>query len=90
MPRVARRAVVSGRVQGVGFRYACVAEARAIGVAGWVRNLGDGRVEAHIEGDKDQVAQLLAWLKDGPPFAQVESVEVSDAEPVDATRFSVV
>jgi acylphosphatase len=89
MRRLARRAVVSGRVQGVGFRYACVAEARAIGAAGWVRNLPDGRVEAHVEGDESQVMQLLAWLQDGPPFARVDSVEVSAAEPMGATRFSV-
>jgi len=89
MPRLARRAVISGRVQGVGFRYACVSEARAIGAAGWVRNLADGRVEAHVEGDESQIAQLLAWLQDGPPFAEVESVEVSEAEPMGATRFSV-
>ena len=89
MVRVARRALVSGRVQGVGFRYSCVAEARAIGVAGWVRNLPDGRVEAHIEGDEEQVAELLAWLHEGPAFAKVESVEVREAEPMGAVRFSV-
>ena len=89
MPRLARRAVVSGRVQGVGFRYACVAEARAIGAAGWVRNLPDGRVEAHVEGDQDQVAQLLAWLQDGPPFAEVDAVEVTLADPIGAVRFTV-
>ena len=89
MSRVARRAVVSGRVQGVGFRYSCVAEARAIGVAGWVRNLPDGRVEVHVEGDEDEVAQLLAWLHQGPPFADVSQVEISEADPMGAVRFSV-
>ncbi|WP_210505601.1 acylphosphatase [Naasia sp. SYSU D00057] len=89
MTRVARRALVSGRVQGVGFRYSCVAEAQAIGVAGWVRNLPDGRVEAHVEGDEDSVTQLLAWLHEGPAFAEVTSVEVREADPIGAVRFSV-
>jgi acylphosphatase len=89
MARVARRALVSGQVQGVGFRYSCVAEARAIGAAGWVRNLPDGRVEAHVEGDQEQVTQLLAWLHEGPAFAEVSSVEVTEAEPIGAVRFSV-
>lgn len=86
---VARRALVSGRVQGVGFRYSCIAEARRIGVVGWVRNLVDGRVEAHVEGDDGKVDALIAWLHEGPPFARVESVEVSDTDPVGARSFGI-
>ncbi len=86
---VARRALVSGRVQGVGFRYSCIEEARRIGVAGWVRNLVDGRVEAHVEGDEEKVDALLAWLHHGPPFARVDSVEVSDAAPIGSRTFGL-
>ena len=89
MAVVARRALVSGRVQGVGFRYSCVEEARAIGVVGWVRNLPDGRVEAHVEGEQDRVAELLAWLHEGPAFADVTRVEITEVEPMGAVRFSV-
>ncbi len=86
---VARRALVSGQVQGVGFRYSCIERARRIGVAGWVRNLVDGRVEAHVEGDEDKVDALIAWLHEGPPYARVDSVEVSDATPTGATSFGL-
>ncbi len=86
---VARRVLVSGRVQAVGFRYSCIEEARRIGVGGWVRNLRDGRVEAHVEGDEDKVDALIAWLHEGPPSARVESVEVSDADPTGATSFGL-
>jgi acylphosphatase len=87
MATVARRAVVSGRVQGVGFRYSCRHEAQQLGVRGWVRNLPDGRVEAHVEGEEAQVAAILDWLHRGPSFARVSSVEVSDTEPTGATGF---
>ncbi|WP_210481448.1 acylphosphatase [Naasia sp. SYSU D00948] len=86
---VARRALVSGRVQGVGFRYSCIEEARRIGVAGWVRNLADGRVEAHLEGEAAAVDALVSWLHEGPPFARVDSVEVRDTEPIGATSFGL-
>jgi acylphosphatase len=88
MTRIARRAVVSGRVQGVGFRYSCVREAQRIGAVGWVRNLVDGRVEAHVEGEEEQVEALLRWLRRGPAFARVSDVEVTPADPTEATSFS--
>lgn len=68
--------LVSGRVQGVSFRYYTVQEAEAAGVSGWVRNLWDGRVEAVFEGDKESVERMVAWAKNGPPSARVEEVEV--------------
>ena len=86
---VARRVLVSGRVQGVGFRYSCIEEALRIGVGGWVRNLVDGRVEAHVEGDEDKVDALIGWLHKGPPFARVQSVEVSDADPLGSSTFGL-
>ncbi|MFO0747802.1 MAG: acylphosphatase [Myxococcota bacterium] len=66
--------VVSGRVQGVGFRQSMAHEARRVEVAGWVRNLPDGRVEAWLEGAPEAVAALLDWCRRGPPHAAVEAV----------------
>jgi acylphosphatase len=79
---VRRRVVVHGRVQGVFFRGATQAEARAAGVAGFVRNLPDGGVEAVFEGPAERVDALVAFCRRGPPAARVERVEVSD-EPVE-------
>jgi len=74
-----RRIVVSGRVQGVGFRYALADEARSRGIRGWVRNRRDGSVEAMLAGDADAVDALVAWARRGPQSARVSSVEI---EPV--------
>ena len=78
-----RRAVVSGRVQGVGFRYFAERAARKAGVAGWVRNLPDGRVEAVFEGPRADVQALVDWCHEGPPSARVEQVEVQWEPPQD-------
>lgn len=77
MADVARaRLFVSGRVQGVGFRYSTVGAARTIGgLSGWVRNLDDGRVEVLVEGPRDAVEQLTAWCRRGPPSARVDALE---------------
>jgi acylphosphatase len=66
--------VVTGRVQGVGYRAATAAEARRLGLAGWVRNRPDGAVELEAEGPADAVASLLAWCRAGPPSAKVREV----------------
>ena len=84
MSVVARRVVVRGRVQGVGYRFAMVGAAEHAGVKGWVRNRRDGSVEAHVQGDGAAVLALIAWCESGPPGAQVSDVEVGDA-PVDPT-----
>ncbi|HEY1461026.1 MAG TPA: acylphosphatase [Casimicrobiaceae bacterium] len=76
MSVVRRRIVVSGRVQGVGFRYALADEARSRGIRGWVRNRRDGSVEAMLAGDADAVDALVAWARRGPPSARVSSVEI--------------
>ncbi|PVZ94920.1 acylphosphatase [Amnibacterium flavum] len=86
---VARKVLVSGRVQGVGFRVATVEAARRIGVAGTVRNLFDGRVEAIIEGAPQVVEQMLDWLRSGPPTARVEQVQVTEARPTGASGFEL-
>lgn len=69
--------LIEGRVQGVGFRYATCAQARALGLAGWVRNLADGRVEAVFEGPRKTLNDMLAWIHDGPRFADVQQVEAT-------------
>jgi acylphosphatase len=69
------QAVVDGLVQGVGFRYATIRQARVLGLKGYVRNLEDGRVEVVAEGEEGRLAQLAAWLAHGPPGAHVRSVE---------------
>jgi acylphosphatase len=74
-----RRLVIRGVVQGVGFRYAMTAQARLLGVAGWVRNRRDGSVEAMIAGDAAQIEQMLAWSREGPAGAAVEDVMVEIA-----------
>ncbi len=65
--RVARRYIISGRVQGVGFRYFTEATAHREGIAGWVRNLSDGCVELQAEGDDEALAALMTAVRKGPP-----------------------
>lgn len=79
--RVARHFVVSGRVQGVGFRYFTQAVAQREGVHGWVRNLPDGRVEAAAEGEAEAIERFERALRHGPPGARVEKVDVEDEVP---------
>jgi acylphosphatase len=79
--RIARRYIISGRVQGVGFRYYAEAAAAREGIHGWVRNLPDGRVEASAEGEADAVDRFESKLRHGPPGARVEDVEVEDTVP---------
>jgi acylphosphatase len=74
--RVARRFLISGRVQGVGFRWFAHDAASREGVTGWVRNLPDGRVEAHVEGDAEAVTRVERALRQGPGGARVEAVNV--------------
>lgn len=78
----ARRFIVRGRVQGVGFRWFVEREAHILQVAGWVRNNGDGTVEVLAHGTSEQLAGLHSRLREGPRAARVDDVEVSDAEPV--------
>jgi len=87
--RVARRFVISGRVQGVGFRWFVHDAATREGAAGWVTNLLDGRVEAFVEGDQDAVTRVERALRSGPPGARVERVTVIDEEPSGAKSFSI-
>jgi len=74
----ARRFVVRGRVQGVGFRWFVEREAHLLGIAGWVRNNHDGSVEILAQGTRDQLLGLHSRLREGPRAARVDAVEVSD------------
>jgi acylphosphatase len=76
---------ISGKVQGVGYRDAMVEAATAHGVAGWVRNLPDGRVEAVAEGAPAQLRDLVAWCRRGPAEARVDGVEQRE-EPAEGLR----
>jgi acylphosphatase len=86
---IRKRVIVYGDVQGVGFRYSARAQASRLGVGGWVRNRGDGTVEAEIEGDEASVATLLDWFADGPPGAMVERTDVTEVEPTGDDTFRV-
>jgi acylphosphatase len=87
---VAKRLLISGRVQGVGFRFFAEAQAAVEGVHGYVRNLPDGRVEALIEGDEESVERVEWALRRGPGGARVESVSVEPVPPSGrATGFSI-
>jgi acylphosphatase len=86
---VRRRVLVSGRVQGVGFRVACAREAAAAGVAGSVRNLPSGDVEAVFEGPEDRVDALVAWCRRGPRSAVVRSARVSEEPVAGITGFGI-
>lgn len=88
-PRTAKRFLVSGRVQGVGFRYFVRQQAQALGLAGWVRNLPDGRVEAFAEGALALLDQMEQLLKEGPLMSRVTEVESSDAAPSLANDFQI-
>ena len=83
------RAVVRGTVQGVFFREATVVRAKELGVLGWVRNAEDGTVQVHAEGSGQVVDELVAFLEEGPPPAQVKGVEVEPAKVEGHEQFAV-
>ena len=83
--RVRRLACIRGRVQGVWYRGSTQQEAQRLGVEGWVRNHPDGSVEAALEGSREAVEALVAWMRVGPSLAEVASVEVR-TEPVQGER----
>jgi len=89
MPRVCRHVLVSGRVQGVGFRWHARGKAEELGLAGWVRNLPDGRVEVWMEGEEQDVQTLRTWLQTGPPAAKVTGVEEAERPLKNLSRFDV-
>lgn len=80
---------VTGRVQGVSFRYYTVEQARRLGVTGWVRNEPDESVALHAEGPAEAVDALLEWCRTGPTLARVRNVAVRDGALTGATSFEV-
>lgn len=80
---------VSGTVQGVFYRANTQKEARQRDVAGWVRNLSDGRVEAVFEGKRSKVEAMVDWCREGSPDARVEDVEVTWEDPRDLSGFEI-
>lgn len=72
---------VCGRVQGIGYREACVRRARTMGITGWVRNRMDGSVEVMLLGSPEQLASMCSWLRDGMSAARVDELEVTEVQP---------
>ena len=87
--KLAVRAAIRGRVQGVGFREATVAEAHRLGLLGWVRNAEEGTVAVHAEGPGRAVEQLVEFLGEGPPAARVEAVATEKAKVEGHEQFAV-
>jgi acylphosphatase len=84
-----RRLTIAGRVQGVGFRYACAQQAASRGVTGWVRNLPDGRVEVELEGSTEVVEAMVAWCRRGPRGARVDRIDELELGPGSSVGFTV-
>jgi acylphosphatase len=80
---------VTGRVQGVSYRWYAAREATRLGLAGWIRNEPDGSVRAHAEGPDEAVDEFVAWCRQGPPAARVEDVTASDVDAHGATSFDI-
>lgn len=90
LPNLMRAHVfITGRVQGVGYRYATVDTATQLGLTGWVRNLPDSRVEAVFEGAKEIVEEMVRWCHGGPPAAMVKEVIVEYEHPEGLRSFEV-
>ncbi|MFN7220011.1 MAG: acylphosphatase [Burkholderiales bacterium] len=83
MTRISIHLIITGRVQGVGYRDSMRMVAQALDVTGWVRNLADGSVEALVQGDPAAVEQIIGWCHNGPPGANVRYV---DAKPIDSAQ----
>ncbi|MGF1487747.1 MAG: acylphosphatase [Prochloraceae cyanobacterium] len=83
------RVLISGKVQGVGYRFSTFQEAKKLGVTGWVKNLIDARVEAVFCGEENAVKTIIKWCADGPPAAVVKSVEVEEIEPRAIDNFEI-
>jgi acylphosphatase len=82
-------AYVSGRVQGVGFRYTCCHEAQCLGLSGWVRNEWNGDVEVWAEGSAEKLDRFLQWLRRGPPGARVDSVDCEQRQSAGYQGFGI-
>ena len=87
---IARRFRITGRVQGVGFRYFVYEAAERLGISGWVANRYDGSVEVHAEtDDMARMRNFVALLREGPPFAAVEDIDIDEVEPQQHQSFRI-
>ena len=86
---ITRHLRITGRVQGVGYRWNMARRARALGLSGWVRNLADGSVEVEAEGHPLQLAELQLWCEKGPLGAQVSSVSSARVAPTGTDWFEI-
>ena len=84
-----RRYILTGSVQGVGFRYFTQQAAARLNITGWVRNLPDGSVEAMAQGSEAAMKEFLQLLQQGPPWSRVESIQESEAEKQDFQLFTI-
>lgn len=85
-----RHFVVSGRVQGVGFRYSTRRKAEQLKLSGWVRNLPGGEVEVEAQGDPERLANFESWLWAGPDYSRVTNVTVTPIKSSDSTEFRIL
>ncbi|PSB18794.1 acylphosphatase [filamentous cyanobacterium CCP1] len=88
--KVRAHVFISGRVQGVGYRFSAQDMALLLKVNGWVRNLRDGRVEAVFEASREKVDEMLQWCRKGPPAAQVTDIQVSYEPPEGINGFEMI
>ena len=86
---LARKYLLAGRVQGVGFRYFVFRIAQSFGVLGWVKNLKNGMVEIHAQGDMETLMLFEAEIRSGPPFAIVENIQEDDIQIEDFKNFFI-
>ena len=88
---ICKKLIIHGDVQGVGFRMACVREAKRIAnLQGWVKNTTGGAVEVVVQGNPTDVAQLKEWCKRGPPAAQVSHISESEYDPISVIGFNAL
>lgn len=86
---MAKRLVISGLVQGVGYRASFERQALGLGLRGWVRNRRDGSVEAEVDGDAAAVEAMIAWARQGPMTARVDGLHIEDAPASNHARFVI-
>lgn len=88
--RARRRVIVTGYVQGVGFRFSAQRRAQSLGLNGWIRNVPGGAVEAVVEGAPEAVRSFVEWAHSGPSGAAVENVEITAESPSGELGFRIL
>ena len=89
MNKLHRNITVSGMVQGVGFRYACLHAARSMGIKGFVKNLTNGKVYIEAEGSEFQIKVFLKWCNEGPSHAYVNNISTNSGDVIDYSFFEI-